>query len=125
MSRRDDEHVSEHHGFRYIKLKSGRLLDYWSAHTDAERGFHALARGVSRAFKLADDDYDLERLGWLIENVQMYCDSAMAEIDKQRGVKTQEERIALLRNVTGREPGEAEAFLRKADELERRMASGT
>lgn len=125
MSRRDYERVVERGGFKYIEVKSGRLLTFWDAHRDAERGFTDLTRGVSRAFKLTDDDYDLERLGWLIENVQLYCDSAMAEINRQRGVKTQEDRIALLRNTTGRTPEEAEMFLRKADELEGTIANGT
>jgi hypothetical protein len=128
------ERVEVIRGFKYIRLKSGRLLNFMQAYDLAETAHTDLARAVSRAFKLAgnelpkgDDwdpeDYDLERLEWFLDGVQRWLDSVRETIEKRRGVKTKEERIALLRRVEGRTPEEAAAFLKKADELERRMAS--
>lgn len=112
------ERVVEQRGFKYIKLKSGRLIGYWEARTLADAGYTDMSRSVSRALKLTDDDYELERLEWFIEDVQRYCRHVLEEIEKRRGIKTKEERIAKLRNTDGRTPAEAEAFRRKADELE-------
>lgn len=119
------ERVEERRGYKFIRLKSGRLLSFWEAVRAAEQADTALARAVSRAFKLADDEYDLERLEWLIENLERYVHAIQKEIEKRRGVKTQEERIALLRNTSGRTPEEAKAFHRKADEIERRLRTAT
>jgi hypothetical protein len=118
------ERVEESRGFKFIRLKSGRLLSFWEAIRAAERANTSLARAVSRAFKLADDDYDLERLRWLIENLEAYVGAIRKELDKRQGVKSQKERIALLRNTAGRSPKEARAFNSKADELERRLEAG-
>lgn len=115
------ERVQERGGFKFIRLKSGRLLGYWDAIRAAERANTSLSRAVSRAFKLADDEYDLERLEWLVADVGAYAAALREAMDKRRGVKSQEERIALLRNTSGRTQGEAAVFTRKADELERRL----
>lgn len=86
---------------------------------DAAESAHAsVMRAMSRAFKLVgDDEYNLERLQWFVENLRDYVSCLEAEIEKHRGVKTQEQRIALLRNTTGRTPEEAQLYQRKADEL--------
>ena len=108
-------------GYKYIRLKSGRTISFFEAIRAAESAHTSLGRAISRAFKLADDDFDLERLEWLVDNLAIHVGAIRKEIEKRRGVKTQEERIALLRNTAGREPAEAEMFARKADELERRL----
>lgn len=116
------ERVVEVRGHKYIQLKGGRLVGFWNMLTAADRAQTDLTRAASRAFKLAvanDDDYDLERLEWFVEEVERWTHDMMRAIEKRRGVKTREERIALLRNTTGRTPAEAEAFHRKADQLER------
>lgn len=110
--------VVERGGYKFFKLKSGRLVTFWDMHRAAERAHTELRRAVSRAFKIAYDDYDLERLDWFLEDTESYLHHVRGEIEKRRGVRTQEERIALLRNTDGRTPDEAAAFHRKADELE-------
>jgi hypothetical protein len=63
---------------------------------------------------------DLEQIEWALDSMDAYLHAVREHLEKERGVKSREERIALLRNVSGRTPEEAEAFLKKADELERR-----
>lgn len=117
------ERVVEMRGFKFIKLKSGRFITFWDALNQAKAADTDLSRAVSRAFKLADSDWDLERLEWLVWDPESYTSALRETIDKRVGVKTQEERIALLRNTTGRTPEEAAEFNRKADELEQRLVS--
>lgn len=111
-------------GYKYIRLKSGRLLTFWDAIEAADRADTDLVRAVSRALKLATHDWDLERIEWFIDGLESWIGAVRGELEKRRGTKTQEERIALLRNTTGRTPEEAEAFRRKADELEARLPEG-
>jgi hypothetical protein len=108
-------------GFKRIRLKSGRLMSYWDARDAADRAETDLVRAISRTLKLANDDYDLERLEWFMERMDTYVHVVKTEIEKRRGVKSQEERIALLRNTTGRTPEEAAEYQRKADELEAKL----
>lgn len=108
-------------GFKYIKLKSGRMLTFWDARQDAEKAHTDLGRALSRAFKLADDDWDLERLEWFLDHLYEHMGSVRQEIERRRGVKTTEERIAALRITTGRTPEEIVLFTAKADELEARL----
>ncbi len=122
------ERVIDHRGHKYIRLKTGRLVGFWPMFEAAERARTDLSRAASRAFKLAvanEDpammEYDLERLEWFVQGVDDWSQSMRGAIEKRRGVKTQEERIALLRNTTGRTPAEAAAFERKANMLEARM----
>lgn len=120
MARREYDRVEEVRGHKYIRLKSGRLLSYWDARRAAERAESDLTRSVSRTFKLAVD-YDLESLVWFLEGIDDYVHAVLHAIEERRGVKTKEERIAMLRNTTGRTPEEAAAYHRKADELEQRL----
>lgn len=113
-------------GHWYIHIKGGRLIGFWDAMREAERGETTVHRGVSRAFKLAKakgDDYELERLEWFIEKVEDYVRSVKGAIAEQRSYRTEEERIAALRNTAGRTPEEAAAFTAKADELEQRLVA--
>lgn len=121
------ERVETFRSFHYIRLKSGRRITFWDALKAADRAETDLVRAFSRAFKLAsavggeDGDWDLERVQWFVEGVQRWCEAALETIAEKRGVRSQEERIALLRNTSGRTPEEAEMFKRKADELEARL----
>lgn len=116
------ERVKTIRGYRYIRLKSGRLLTFWEAVAAAEGAESDLIRAVSRTFKLAADEWDLERIEYRIDGLERWIAAVREEIVKRRGVKTQEERIALLRNTRGRTHEEAAAFRAKADELEGRLA---
>lgn len=117
------ERVEEAHGFKYILLKSGRKFTFWNAIDASERAESDLVRAVSRCFKLAGDGWDLERLEWRIDRLEEYVGAVRAEIEKRRGQQSQRERIALLRNTTGRTEEEAAAFRAKADELEARLSA--
>lgn len=108
--------------FKFVRLKSGRILSFWDALSAADRATTALHTAVARAIKLATgDDWDLERVESMLDNMDTWVQSIRAEVEKLRGIKTKEERIALLRNTSGRTPEEAAEFHRKADELERRL----
>lgn len=115
------ERVETVRGIKFIRLKSGRLLSFWDAMDAADNADSDLVRAVSRAFKLAAHDWDLERIEWFIDTIESWTGAVREELEKRRGVKTKEERIALLRNTNGRTPEEAEAFHRKADELEEQL----
>lgn len=116
---RSYDHVVESHGHKFIRLQSGRLMSFWDMMTRADRDFTAFERAMSRCFRLVDDDYDLERLSGRVERLEFYVGALRKEVDRLFKNKTKKERIAALRNVTGRTPEEAAAFLAKADELER------
>lgn len=119
------ERVEERGGFKFIRIKSGRLKTFWDVYSDAEGALTALSTAVSRMFKLVgNDEYDLERVESFVENLEDYVRALRAEIEKLTGTRSQEERIARLRITAGRTPEEAEAFRRKADELEQRLKTG-
>ena len=120
-SDRDFERVTVTNGLKFLKLKSGRFVSFWNMLDAAESAHTDLARCLSRAFKLAGDDYDLERLEWFVERLEGHTHALRHEIEKRRGIKTREERIALLRNTSGRTPEEAAAYRAKADALEAAM----
>lgn len=109
-------------GYRYIRLKSGRLVSFWDMVEVIERAQTDLGRALSRAIKLASDDWDLERVESRLDALDEHLGAVRAYLDEMRGNVTKRERIALLRNTTGRTPEEAEAFRQKADELERDLA---
>lgn len=115
---RRDDRVIEKNGFKFMRIQTGRLLTFWECMAQAERGRTAFATGFSRAFKTAGEDWDLERLEWLLDEMDSYVAHVRQEIEKRRGIKTKQERIALLRNTAGRTPEEAEMYRRKADQLE-------
>lgn len=126
MSSRLYERVEEIRGYKYIRLKGqgrkpGRLIGFWDAMRAAEAAHTDLGRAVSRVFKLAADDWDLERLESFVWNLESDIAAIRKEIERRQGVKTQRERIAALRLTTGRSPEEAAIFHAKADELEARL----
>ena len=66
-------------------------------------------------------EYELELFEWELDNIETWLDAVREELEKQSGRLRVEERIALLRKTDGRTPEEAEAFRRKADQLEQNM----
>lgn len=120
---RDPDKIEESNGLRFIRLKTGTLLSFWDVMSQVEGAHTRLGRSFSRAFKLARDEYDLERLEWRIEQLEDHLGQLRKHLNEVRGVNGVRERIALLRNVDGRTPEEAEAFIKKADELEARLAN--
>lgn len=119
---REPDKIEESHGRKFIRLKTGNLLSFWDVMSQVEGAHTRLGRAFSRAFNLATDEYDLERLEWRLEQLEDHLGALRKHLDEVRGVNSVRERIALLRNVDGRTPEEAEAFIRKANELERRLS---
>lgn len=115
------EKVEEIHGLKFIRKKNGGMTWFREALSAAEGAETRMGRAVSRAFKLANDDDDLERLEWFVDGVASLIGAMREEIEKRRGIRTMEERIALLRNTSGRSPEEAALYSAKADELEQRL----
>lgn len=118
-----NERPVEAHGFKYIRLKSGRMITFWDCIEAAESAHTDMVRAVSRAFKLARDDDDLERIEWFIDHLEEYSTALRRHMIKQRGKLSKRDRIKRLRNTHGRTPEEAELFKRKADQLERKLES--
>jgi hypothetical protein len=127
----ENDTIEERNGFKYLRTPSGKLYTFNDMIHKADLAEHAFARAIARAFKLRPDwpgeperatyrAMDLEQIEWALESMEAYIAAAREHLEKERGIKSREERIALLRNVSGRTPEEAEAFLKKADELERR-----
>ena len=114
-------------GHRFITLKSGRVVSFLDAQREAEDHLASLYRWELRMEKLADvKDKDLnewywEQVEWFIDKVDALVGYSRDEIKKHNTRKSKEERIAALRNVTGRSPEEAAAFLAKADQLEKEL----
>lgn len=117
------DRIVERRGFRYVQLKTGRLITFWDAMTAAETAHTDLGRAISRVLKLAGDDWDLERLERRLDCVEEHVRQVRVEIEKRRVASSKRERIALLRNTSGRTPEEAAAYRRKADELEGRISA--
>jgi hypothetical protein len=118
------EKVEERNGFRFVRLKSGRLFGFWDARADAEKAESDMHRASSRMFKLISSDpelgdWDLERIESFFDNIESWIRAVRKEIERRRGTMKAEDRIARLRNTTGRTPEEAALFRKKADELER------
>jgi hypothetical protein len=106
---------------RYITLKSGREIGFWDAVSNVETAHSDLVRWFGRLFKLANDDWDWERIDnrvWDLEDLVGYYRKRVEERGFRR---TKEERIKQLRQVSGRTEEEAAAFLAKADKLEREL----
>jgi hypothetical protein len=123
----EEERVEAIGPHKFITLQSGRRIIFTDAESMGKAGFSSLCTAISRMFKLARhqdrdiDEWNLERIDSFVETLEDYVGVWRTEIDKLIGVKSKEERIALLRNVDGRSPEEAAEFLRKADELEAKL----
>lgn len=116
------EKVETIHGHKYIRLGSGRLITFWNTLDAAERTHTTFVRHFSRAFKLADGEYDLEAIEWRLDKFETYIGAVRKHLEELRGKQSKRDRIALLRNTTGRTPEEAAAYLAKADQLEKELS---
>lgn len=116
------ETPEEIRGHLYIRLKTGRLVTFWDMIDAAEAAETPLVRAISRASKLARDDWDLDRIEARLESLEEYIHAVRAHLRELRGDTATRKKISHLRNTTGRTREEAEAFRRKASELERRLA---
>lgn len=114
------EKVEERNGYKYIRLKSGRLLGFIDASNEMERAETAMQTAFSRMFKLYGQ-YDFEWLERRVERLEEYTSALRAEIERLKGTEKERERIAALRQTKGRTPEEIATFSLKADELEARL----
>jgi hypothetical protein len=112
--------------FRYLMLDSGTQysnLDCINRVEQSSRGFQRwFYRAIQTATVWADPrlaESDTERLGWLLDEMETYISSARQGLAKREASRRREEKIKALRQIAGRTPDEAEAYLSKADELER------
>jgi hypothetical protein len=124
------ERPEEIRGYWWIRLKSGRLIGFMEAVRAVKSARYAYATAFSRVVKLAEKqpdlelrDDDFERAEWLLDDMESYVNSCRRYLEKLRGTRTKQERIAALRIVAGRTPEEAALFLAKADELERGLGA--
>lgn len=119
-----DPKVQTINGTRYMKLDTGRLVFFPNALREAEAGERKIERWLSRAVRLIGDEYgdlDEEQIEWFLDDLERLVATHREEAEKRTGRRSVQERIALLRNTSGRTPEEAEEFHRKADELEERQ----
>lgn len=116
-----NETVETMRGHRYIRLKSGRLLSFWQAHTAVEYATTALATAFSRVFKLADSRYELDSIERLLDKVDENLAALRHYLKKRRRWEDRKDQIAALRNTSGRTPEEAAEFLAKADKWEEEL----
>jgi hypothetical protein len=111
--------------FKYLVMDSGRRY----THNDCEHQLKLAGWTMQRWFARAlatltdwrdpeDRKLDIEHLRWRLDDIAAFVEGAQQELDQREGVSKKAERIAKLRNVTGRTPEEAAAFLAKAALLE-------
>lgn len=112
--------------FRYLVLDGGGRYSNLDCIGKTEQGMRAFQRWFHRsmvtATKWSDphlSESDTERMGWLLDDMETYISSARQGLAEREGARRREEKIKALRQIAGRTPDEAEAYLAKADELER------
>lgn len=114
------------HGIvRIFVTERGKRYTHHECERRLEAAVHAMMRWFHRSIKTrttwneadmnAAEVRDLRRV---LDELQEYAEAVQQELDRIEGVNHKAERIAALRNVTGRTPEEAAAFLAKAAALE-------
>jgi hypothetical protein len=111
--------------FRWIVTETGKRYSNFDCMQRVKAADSAFSRWFSRAVKTrtswAEAEMrgdELERLRWLLSDMQTYLAAAGRYLDELEGTDRRAERIRALREVQGRTPEEAAAFLAKADRLE-------
>lgn len=107
--------------YKFIRLKSGRKILFMDAITAADSAQTALSTAISRAFRLRENDWDLERLKWTIDHLETYVGALRHHLKNIEDVEELRTKIAALREIGGRDPLEAAEFLRKANQLEDKL----
>jgi hypothetical protein len=115
--------------FRDIVVGTGTKYTTYSnldCISKTEQASRAFGRWWSRSLMTATiwadpalSDSDTERLGWLLDDMESQIISARRALAERQEAQRREEKIKALRRIAGRTPEEAEAYLAKADELER------
>jgi hypothetical protein len=112
--------VIDRTGTRYSHSECERRLK--TAVSTMMRWFHRaiVTRSLWRDPDMNADE--LERLRWVLNDLQTYVEVVQRELDRLAGVDRRAERIKSLREISGRTPEEAALYLSKADALERRAS---
>lgn len=112
--------------FRHLVLDGGGQysnLDCIGKTEQASRAFGRwFYRSMLTATKWSDpvlSESDTERLGWMLDEMETYIASARQGLAERQEAQRRVEKVKALRRIAGRTPEEAEAYLAKADELER------
>ena len=105
-----------------ITLDSGREISFIDAVSGAEGSFSTVSRWMSRVSKLAtDDQWEQERVDRLVERFLDMATAMKHAREKREEWGRRRQRIAAMRNVSGRPPEEAERFLERAKKEEREL----
>lgn len=119
------ERTNEGYTFRYYESEKGTQYTHYDCERRLNAAKNAMYRWFSRTLKTRTDSgdaeqnsYDLKRLRWVADEIAQYAEVMHREIDRLEGVDRKAERIKSLREIQGRTPAEAAAFLAKADQLE-------
>lgn len=112
--------------FRYLVLESGSRYSNLDCIQKTEQSLRGVQRWFHRSLEtatiwsdpsLAESDND--RLRWLLDDLEGYLHAARKALADREGRQRRAEKIRALRQIAGRTPDEAAAYLAKADELER------
>lgn len=123
-------HTREYKGtvFRYVKLDSGSQYSHDQCRDKAKQGLHAFERWFHRSLMTtttwADtdmDDYELERLRGLLDDVASYVGAAREALREREGDHKREEKVQKLKALAERTtfPGEAQAAREAAERVQR------
>jgi hypothetical protein len=116
------------HGIvKTVLTERGQEYPHYECERRLKTAIRATMRWFSRTLQTLtvwDDkdmnDHELQRMRYTLDDLAMYVEAVQRELDRIEGVNRSAERIKALRNVAGRTPEEAAAFLKKAEELETR-----
>jgi Lon protease-like protein len=103
-------------GVQYTHYECERRLK--SAVNAVERWFGRAVRTRTTWDEAEMNEHEIQGLRRELRDLQSYVEAAQRQLDDIEGVDRRTERIKALREVAGRTPAEAAAFLRKADQLE-------
>jgi hypothetical protein len=118
------DRIETHRGFRYVMLKSGRRVSFMESLAELDGALSGVYLWMARSFRTAEvEDRDvteqnLEFIERRVEQAEDWLRAIRAELVRQRGRQDLRQRIAALRNVSGRTPEEAAAYLARASALE-------
>lgn len=120
-----DERKNDGYTFRYWRSPKGKVYTNFDCERRFESAIWAVSRWFARTVRTrttspdaeANRD-DLRTVRWKLDKLSEHVLMMQAQLDDLEGVDRTQERITQLRQIAGRTPEEAAAYLAKADELE-------
>lgn len=120
------EQRMEHGTVRTLVTDRGRHYTHHECKRRLGSAAHDVMRWFSRAVRTRSEwneadmrAADLRDLRLVLDDLASYVEIAQRELDRIEGVDRTAERVKALRQIEGRTPDEAAAFLAKADQIER------